>query len=320
MAPKYDLLEEIGSGGMAKIHRARQCGKTGFERFVAIKRILPELADRPNAVERFIREAQIGSELEHANIVKIFDFGRTKRGYFIVMEHLEGWSANRLSRAIGAAGATIPVPVALSLLHDLAGALEHVHTRTGRDSRPLDIVHRDVSLGNLFVTKQGSAKLIDFGIASCRRHALASDSMLGKPAYMAPEALRGLSWDARVDIYGIGVVAWELLVGRRCFGGHDEEAIVRDVLNRVPDPPSRFRPDCPEALDAVVLGALTKDAWERTHSAAEVRAQLRRIIRDAYPDATPKTVASWIAAQRVIDGDSVDHTLTMSRPLERRAG
>jgi serine/threonine-protein kinase len=305
---KYELLEPIGMGGMATVHRARMRGVAGFERIVALKRIRPELAVEADYVARFIREARIASALAHANIVQVIELGKDARSHYMAMEYLEGWSLLRVGAAAHAANIEMPLNVIVSLLSDLLGALDHVHTRRDREGRPLGIVHRDISHGNLFVTKSGHLKLIDFGIATATIGVECDKEweVSGKPSYMAPEAIRGQPCDGRTDVFSAGVVAWEMLTGRRLFGGRDDKETMRAVLHQKVLAPSGYRTDCPLLLDVIVRDALAKDIERRTVSAAAMRDQLDLFTQVAELDVRPSAVAQWIEAEGLFDGPFVD--------------
>lgn len=306
----YELLDRIGSGGMAVIHRARQ-RLAGFDRIVAIKQIQPQLADRAEFRERFTREAQIVGALAHANIVQVYDATDT----FIAMEYLEGWSLLRIVATAVAAGIPVPLGVVLSILHELCDALDHVHTRCGRDGTPLGIVHRDLSLGNLFVTRSGHLKLIDFGIATAPGLCADDGRICGKPSYMAPEVIRGRDSDARADVFAIGVIAWELLAGKRLFTAADDETTMREVLFAGPQPPSAHRKGSPPMLDSLVLEALAKSPDKRTASAAILRDQLEIVMRACDVEVRSSMVARWLA-ETGLDAMAVTEPTRVETPAE----
>jgi serine/threonine-protein kinase len=304
----YELLDQIGAGGMAVVHRARQ-RLAGFDRIVAIKQMQHQIADRVEIRERFTREAQIMGALAHANIVQVYDVGD---GY-IALEYLEGWSLLRIVATAVTAGIPVPLGVILSVLYELCDALDHVHTRCGRDGRPLGIVHRDLSLGNLFVTRSGHLKLIDFGIATAPGLMADDGRICGKPSYMAPEVIRGRASDARADVFAVGVLAWELLAGRRLFTATCDEATLRDVLRTRPAPPSEHRRESPPMLDSLVLGALAKDPDKRTPSAAILRDQLEVVMRACEVEVRSSMVARWLA-ETGLDAMAVSESTRVETP------
>lgn len=303
IAAKYEVLDQIGAGGMAVVHRARQRGIAGFDRVVAVKQIQPHLVGRSEFVERFVREARIVSALAHANIVQIYDFG----GDYIAMEYLEGWSLLRIIAAAFGAGQHVPLPVILTVLHQLCDALDHVHNRRGHDGTPLGIVHRDLSLGNLFITRSGHLKLIDFGIATAPGLAPDDGRICGKPSYMAPEVIRGRASDGRADVFAVGVIAWELLTARRPFVGDDDDATMKAVLRTRVGSPLEHRPDCPPMLGSLVLAALAKDPAKRSRSAATVRDQLEVVMRVCEVDARASVVTRWLAESGLLRELAAEH-------------
>ena len=294
--PKYQLVEPIGAGGMAVVHRAIQRGVGGFERCIAIEQILPELACRPDFVERFIREARLASALAHPNIVQIYDFGRSGTTYFLAMEYVEGRPLSWICRAAFDAGIPIPVEVVLSLVRQLCDALDHAHTRVGIDGTPLHIVHRDISLGNLLVSRAGHLKVIDFGIASVAAPATATaadDRVAGKVGYMAPETIRGERTDHRVDLFAVGVVAWELLTCRRLFADKSDDATIDRILHGGVTPPSSLAPGCGPEVDALVQSALAMRPDRRPASAAAMRDAIAA-IETSRGAASSAVVARWL--------------------------
>jgi serine/threonine protein kinase len=310
----YQLLEKIGEGGMATVHRARQRGIGGFDRIVAVKQLHGHLSERPDFVARFIREARIASALSHANIVQTYDFGHSEAGHYIVMEYLEGWSLIHLFASVVAAGIAMPIPVVLSLLHELCDALDHVHTRSGQEGEALAIVHRDVSLGNLFVTRSGHLKLIDFGVATARGLPDADDdTVAGKPSYMAPEILRGQTADARGDMFAVGVVAWSLITGKRAFSARDTIETIREVLRVTLPPPSRHRSDCPVMLDQIVLEAVATNPEERMPSAAAMRDRLEVVMSLYGVGVRPSAVSRWIEDTSLFGRRAADSTAVAAR-------
>jgi serine/threonine protein kinase len=297
MATKYDVLEVVGAGGMATVHRARAHlgGLEGLKRIVAIKRIRPQLASAPDHVARLVREARVLALLAHPNIIEIYELGRSSQGPFIAMELLEGWSLSRIAGAASALEITIPLSVTLSLLHDLCDALDHVHTCRDPAGSPLGIVHRDVSPGNLFVTRSGHLKLIDFGIAALGRETPDTRGQIaGNPPYMAPEAISGGPIDAHADIFAVGVVAWELITGRVLFARSSHDTTLAAVRAAKVPRPSELRPDCPRLLEDLVLSALIKDSCQRTVTAADLCAGIAVVARSCEIDAHPSAVARWL--------------------------
>ena len=292
----YLVYERLGVGGMATVHRAREHGIEGFERIVALKRLLPHLAEDASFVRSFVREAKLASLLRHANIVQLYELGRVGTTYFISMEFIDGRDVRRILRQARKVTGPPTVNVTLALLIQLCDALDYAHSRHDDDTgEPLHIVHRDVSPSNLLVTKSGHLKIIDFGIAKAQASHLrtATGRVKGKLAYMAPEAIAGKELDARSDIFSAGVIAHELLTARPLFASKNEYQTLLKVQKGDILPPSTFNQACPPELDAIVLKALARDPDQRWSSAAEMRDALHEVRIRYAVSATNREVASW---------------------------
>jgi serine/threonine-protein kinase len=286
---RYSLLTPIGSGGMAEVWKAKAHGARDFERIVVIKRILRHLCQDPKFVEMFTAEARLSARLSHPNIVQVFDFGEWHGEYFLAMEYIDGVT---LSTVVDQMLATGPVPVGLALrvVRDVALALGYAHALTGSDGRPLGIVHRDVSPSNVMLGIDGTVKLLDFGVAkaaSLTDEKTRTGVLKGKLAYMPPELVDGNSEvDQRVDLFAVGVMLHELLVGRRLFRGRDDFHTIALVRACVVPPPSETRKDLPPGLDEICLKALARDPEKRFQSGAELAATLTPLLHDLRWDTT----------------------------------
>ncbi|ACY12903.1 serine/threonine protein kinase [Haliangium ochraceum] len=292
----YEVYERLGIGGMATVHRAKERGIEDFERIVALKRLLPHLAEDASFVRSFVREAKLASMLQHAHIVQLYELGRVGQVLFISMEYIEGCDIRRiLRRARKIAGPPV-VPVFLSLMTQLCDALDYAHSRADSDGNPLGLVHRDVSPSNVLVTKEGHVKVIDFGIAKAQSSHLKTQTgrIKGKLAYMAPEAVRGNDLDARSDIFSAGVIAHELLTARPLFSSKNEYQTLQRVQRAEVEPPSKYNPDCPPELDSIVLRALSRDEDKRWQTAGEMRDALEHMRMQLGYSATTRDVASWL--------------------------
>ena len=293
----YTLLEQIGSGGMATVHRAVQRGIEGFERTVALKRLLPELVHDDDFVKAFVREARIASQLRHVNCAQTYDLGKVGIIYYIAMELVEGPDLRKLLRQTATVTGPMPVPLIVNLLTQLCDALDYAHTLCDEKGEPMGIIHRDVSPANVIVSaRDGTAKLIDFGIAKASAANLATQSGLlkGKFAYMAPENLTG-AIDARADLFAIGVMAHELLTARPLFaGGDDDFETLKRVRSMPIVTPSEINRDVPADLDTIVLTALARNPNERWQSAAAMRGALQNLARNPVMSSTRQDIAKWM--------------------------
>jgi serine/threonine protein kinase len=280
---------------MATVHRAKERGIEGFERIVALKRLLPHLAEDASFVKSFVREAKLASMLQHANIVQLYELGRVGTTYFISMEHIDGRDIRRILRQARKVTGPPTINVTLSLLIQLCDALDYAHTRHDEDGQPLCLVHRDVSPSNLLVTKSGHLKVIDFGIAKAQSSQLrtATGRVKGKLAYMAPEAISGKDLDARSDIFSAGVIAHELLTARPLFASKNEYQTLIKVQRGDVLTPSTFNQACPPELDAIVLKALARDPDQRYSHASEMRDDLHGVRIKYNLSATNREVSSW---------------------------
>jgi serine/threonine-protein kinase len=280
---KYMLHERIGAGGMAEVYRATYSPEGGFEKQVALKRVLPNFADDVEFVTLFRREAELCSMLHHPNIVQVFDLGRHGNTYFLAMEYVDGLPVSTLLRGRGWQG--LPLSAATFLGAELASALDYLHRRTTRTGEPLHLVHRDVNPPNVLVSRIGEVKLSDFGIArsAARAQLTVAGSVRGKLGYMAPEQAYAQAIDGRTDLFALGLTLHEALTGRRVLTGNDELELMRAAAEQPLLPPSHFRPDVPPELDAIIMGLLERDLKKRTATGAEARQQLLALTGEAAP-------------------------------------
>jgi cell wall-associated NlpC family hydrolase len=293
----YLVYERLGVGGMATVHRAREHGPHGFERVVALKRLLPHLAEDASFIKSFVREAKLASLLTHLNIVQIYELGRVGTEYFISMEYIDGRDVRQILRHARKATGPAPIHVTVGLILQLCEALDYAHTKIDDTGLPLGLVHRDVSPSNLLVTVQGHLKVIDFGIAKAQSAQLRTQTgrVKGKLAYMAPEAISGSrDLDARSDVWAVGVILHELLTARPLFASKNEYQTLLKVQRGDIMPPSTFNQACPPELDAIVFKALERDADQRFASAAELRVELDRVRRQYHLHTGFRDIAQWL--------------------------
>jgi serine/threonine protein kinase len=282
----YIVHDRIGTGGMAIVHHATLELEDGDSCEVALKRLLPQLADDRRLVDDFIREARLASQLVHPNIARVLEAGRIGKTYFIAMELVRGDSLVTLLRRAHKLARPVPIGAAIAIMLQALEALDHAHDR--------QVVHRDFTPSNLLVTDEGHVVVIDFGVAKALAGQLQTNSGLakGKIGYMSFEAIGGKNVDARADIFSAGVVLWELLAGRRLFRGHHDGEIIAKIMRGEVPPPSRHHPGCPPALDDIVLRATARDADDRWPTASALRRELAKLRRDH--DATPAAIARWV--------------------------
>ena len=275
---RYQVIHPIAKGGMAEIVLARPM--SGARRHCALKRILPAFSCDEHFVSMFIDEARITIGLSHPNVVRLDDFGQVDGVYFMAIEYVDGSDLGALLRTQVRAGTALPPIVAAAIVRDVAAGLAHAHGLTNADGLPLGVVHRDVSPQNILLSSTGQVKLTDFGIAAAKNKlSLTTPGMvLGKAPYMAPEQARGEAIDFRTDLWALGVVLWECLVGDRLFAtGSPIDTIERVLTSPIP-PPSSRRPGIPASLDALTLTLLSRDINDRPRRSQDVPRALDAII------------------------------------------
>ena len=292
----YEILLELGRGGMGTVHLARALGQAGFERLVVLKRMHAHLLTEPRSVRRFVDEARIAAQLHHANIVGIQQVGADDGGYFLVLDYVEGDSIDGLLRRAAAAGERIPPRViARALLDGLAG-LAAAHEATDGAGQSLEILHRDVSIQNLLVGRDGITRLTDFGIARDARAAgaTAPGRLVGKPLYMSPEYLRGEPIDVRVDVYGMGVTSWVAFAGGEPWpDASDAQLVLLTMQKGIPDLRERH-PDVPVEIASVVTRAIDHAAAKRFGSARAMADALANAAEISVGLATQDEVAALV--------------------------
>ncbi|HTM20550.1 MAG TPA: serine/threonine-protein kinase, partial [Kofleriaceae bacterium] len=294
----YQLCVELARGGMATLFLARTDGRAGLHRFVALKCIRAELAEDDRFLAMFFDEARIATQVHHANICNVIDFDCRRGVHYIAMEFLRGQNLGALRRRLDAVEGTPASPdparragVVARIIADAAEGLHAAHELRDREGKLLDVVHRDVSPENIFVTYDGTVKLLDFGVAAshCQQHHTRTGVIKGKYGYLQPEVLAGQKADRRSDVWCLGVVTWELLTGTRLFERASEPETLQAIINADLKPPSAMRPGLPEALDAIVMRALDRDPAARFPTARELgRALIRFLVEQRLAIGLPE--------------------------------
>jgi len=293
---RYRIIDKIDAGGMAEIYRGVAISIEGFEKQVAIKRILPNLCQNEQFVTMFLDEARLSMQLNHANIVQIFDIGKVDDTYFVAMELVDGANLRRVMQRALDRSLHVPVAIACYLVMGIADALAYAHEKVDANGQPLHIVHRDVSPPNVLLSRQGEVKLTDFGMAKAASNAQISDAgvVKGKFAYLSPEVVEGKPADPRADIYSCGIILWELLCGRRLFVGKTDLDTVEMVRKGEVQKPSGLRPDVDAELDRLVLRTLAKNPKRRFQSAREVEQELASYVFKHNLRATGADVSAFL--------------------------
>jgi serine/threonine protein kinase len=261
----YWLFDLIGKGGMAEIFLAKTFTGLGTERLCVIKRVLPQLNADVGFCEMLINEAKLCARLSHANVVQTYELGQIDGQYYIAMEYVEGVDLNRLLGLLARIQIALPLPFALYIIVETLRGLDYAHRLTDGNDTPLNIIHRDVSPTNVLISTEGEVKLCDFGIAKAAfdergvEHRLDEYHLKGKVAYMAPEHVAGANIDRRADLFAAGILAWELLQGRRLYKTKDEaETLRRATVAEIPPLENRGFPEF-EMLQAIVRKALARE-------------------------------------------------------------
>src|ERR1700730_10929722 len=292
----YELLRRIATGGMAEVYLARRAGPHGFQKTVAVKRILPQFARDPDFVAMFVDEARVCARLGHPNIVQVFDFGEEDGELYMAMEYVDGTTGARLVRAVAVRGEDIALDVCLHVTLSILRALDCAHGARDEEGRPLSLVHRDVSPGNVLIDRSGAVKLTDFGIARAAEIERRTDAgqLKGKLGYMSPEQVVGRELDARSDIFTLGIVLAEMLILRPLFSGGKE----LDVLIRIRDADlsaiDRTTARVPDDVRSLMFRALARDPLLRWPTAAAFAQALEEIVRRRRLQVGPSRLAALI--------------------------
>ncbi len=292
---KYQLLQKIAVGGMAELYRSKVTRAHGFEKQVAIKKILPHLTDQGNLVKAFIDEAKLAALLQHENIVQIYDFGSIDDEYFIAMEYLFGKDLRKLTRKARKTAMPLGLENTLYIISRICAGLDYSHNLKDLQGKPLNIIHRDINPQNIFLTYEGQVKIIDFGIAKAASHNSTTHEGLikGKLAYMSPEQATGKTIDHRSDIFSTGIIFYELLAGRRMFEGETMQ-VYSKVRKAQYEPLDKLLPDLPAKIHEVVEGALAKDPDQRYQTCGEMLADLEECIFELSVRTNGRSFANFV--------------------------
>src|SRR5688500_16672256 len=281
---------------MAEVFKAKSYGVEGFEKIIAIKRILPTMGEDRDFIKMFIDEAKIAGQLAHANICQIFELGRIDGSHFIAMEYIWGKDLLQIQNRLRKIKQPMPVAMARFCMAKVLEGLDYATRKRDPLGRPLEIVHRDCSPQNVLVSYEGEVKVIDFGIAKAtsRNSRTMAGVLKGKFGYMSPEQVRGLPLDRRSDIFAIGTMLYECLTGERLFQGETDFSTLEKVRNVDIQAPRTINPLIPEAIEKVILKALAKDVDDRYQWCSEMLADLQAFLMSQDVVFTAKTLSSWL--------------------------
>ena len=268
---RYRVIEQLAAGGMAEVFVGEAASVRGFKKKVAIKRVLPHLAENEKFMGMFLDEARLGAKLNHANIVTVFDIGSTDNTYFIVMEFVDGCDLTKILDTLRETGRRFPAKEAIYIAMETCHGLNYAHELVDDNQKPLGIVHRDVSPPNILISKRGEVKMTDFGLAKARTQLETTDPgvVKGKFSYLSPEATEGKDVDARADVFALGVVLWEMLAGRKLFKGETDLETIKLVQKAEIPSITRLNPSLGAEFEGIINKALAKNLDQRYANAAE---------------------------------------------------
>ena len=277
---RYSILEKLDAGGMAEVWKGKATSLQGFEKLVAIKRVLPHLAKNEKFITMFLDEARLSLFLNHANVVQTFDIGRSGDSYFIVMEYVQGSNLKNILECLAARGDCVPVELAAFVGIEVCRGLNHAHQRRDPQGRPLGIVHRDISPPNVLLSAEGEVKLVDFGLAKAATQVALTDPgvVKGKFSYLSPEAAYGDQVDFRADIFATGILLWEMLANRRLFLGVSDLETIKLVRKAEIPPLTKINRAVHPELDRIVRKALARKPEQRHASTVELAEDLARYL------------------------------------------
>jgi serine/threonine-protein kinase len=290
---RYELITRIGQGGMAEVQLALQRGPAGFEKLVVVKLVHEGLATQKAFVDMLLDEARVAALVKHPNVVDIYDLGQAEGRYFIAMEYLEGEPLLAVLRA-GREGKRLDALSTGRLIADTAEGLDAAHELRSMSGERLELVHHDISLGNIVVLYNGQVKLVDFGVAKASQSAGPKAKVQGKFSYMAPEKLKGQPGDRRSDIFSLGCVMWEALTLKRLFRGGNDGETMKQVLEMAVQPPSKINGDVPAEYDPIVMRALDRDPDRRQRTAKELAVEIEELLRKRGYGAKNDRVAKYM--------------------------
>jgi serine/threonine protein kinase len=293
---QYRLEERIAVGGMAEVWRASMVGLEGFRKTVAIKKILPHLAENQEFVAMFVDEAKLAAQLSHENLVDIYDPGKIDGEFFIAMEYVEGRDLRSILNRLRQRRETMPLGLAFFIAARIAAGLDYAHTRLDADGKPLGLVHRDVSPRNILISHNGNVRLCDFGVAKAVSSVARTEigALKGKIQYMSPEQAAGAHVDSRSDVFSLGSVLFEMVTGRRLFVEDTEITLLDAVRRGATDEPRSVRKDLPDDFNAILVRALIKDPESRYQTADQMQRELDETLFHLEPKPTQGALAQWL--------------------------
>jgi serine/threonine protein kinase len=293
---KYVLLDRISGGATAAVYRANVRGEAGFERLVAIKRILPHMAGDRAFIETFVREAKTVARMAHAGICPIYELGKVGESLYMAVEYIQGKDLGHILRRLDKRDSQMPPSITAWVTARLCEALDYAHGMKNAKGDSAGIIHRDLSPNNVLISYEGQVKLIDFGLAKAvgRAQATNVDALKQKLSYMSPEMVKGKAIDARSDIFGVGVCLYEMITGKRLFVGVNDIETLKLVSRASVPPPSAVIEDPPDELEMIVMRSLKREPQDRFQTAGEMASALDAYLHQADPDFGVHNVTAWM--------------------------
>jgi len=297
---RYHVIERIDAGGMAEVFKANASSLQGFEKLVAIKRILPDLTKNERFVRMFLDEAKVSLHLNHTNCVQVFDLGLADGTYFIVMEFVDGTNLKNIIELLKSQGKAIAPEQVAYIALEICKGLAHAHNKRDQQTNHLGIVHRDISPPNVLISAEGEVKITDFGLAKAKSQVETTDPGIvkGKFGYLSPEAAHGEEVDARTDVFAVGILMWEMLTSTRLFLGESDIETLQQVRKNAVPPISKFRNDVPPALENIIRRALESDIQTRYQTAEELARAVSAFLFSYGKPVTSFDIANFVKHYR----------------------
>lgn len=313
---RYRPIDRLAAGGMAEVYRAESAGLEGFKKKVAIKRVLPHLAEKKRFIKMFLDEARLGAYLSHSNCVQVFDIGVGDNSYYIVMEYVDGADLKAIIEWVRRSGRPFATAHAVYITMKICEGLAYAHELTDENGLPLGIVHRDLSPPNVLITRFGEIKIVDFGLAKASTQLEKSEPGIikGKFSYLSPEAALGKEVDLRTDVFAAGIILWEMLAGRRLFQGESDFETVKQVQRAEIPSISKINPNVDTSLEAIINKSLARDLNIRFRNAREFCQALTQWLFSTRSIVSPFEIAEVV--QDVIRDRQKDKSSKLSEVID----
>jgi serine/threonine-protein kinase len=317
---QHELILQVGQGGMSRVFLASTRGPGGFKKLVVIKQLLPELAEDPEFLTMFLEEARLSARLHHRNVVQINEVGFDGTHHYMAMEYLEGQSLETISRRATRTGEPVPQNLHLRMISEACNGLHYAHELTDLDGKLVNLVHRDVSPHNVFVTYNGEVKLLDFGIAKAADSSQQTRTgvLKGKCSYMAPEQFGGRAVDRRADIFAVGVMLWQVVTGQKLWKGLTDIEIFQHLATGDIPSPLTVKPDAPPELVEICMRALAMDPDARFPTAAALQDAIEAYLAKHRPSVNQRQIGQYVAER--FEADRAKVKAAIDGELDKSSG